>query len=231
MSSVLKALQKNSAPKLHFGQPLELTAASERKGKSWRLVLGIVIFTLVASVTAWLVMSMQPEPQHVIEPQLTQVVASNAELELGPVTQIIVPTWPTDQQGQRLNPSREIISTGKATGAPEPVNLDQVSPELLANFEEALAASGEAQVPATVIPSLAELSRPLQRQIASFKYDSHQYSSRQASRWIELSGVRLREGEQWQGLQVIRIAPAHVVLSFGNRAFQQPALEDWTNPG
>lgn len=231
MSSVLKALQKNSAPKLHFGQPLELTAANETKRSGVRILFGIVVFILIASGTTWFILSSEPQSQSLNQVQPSIVQPEQGQIELGPTTEIIVPTWPETEAGQRLTPSRQIISTGESPDTPQPVNLDQVSPELLASFEEALAASGEEQIPATVVPSLAELDRSLQRQVASFKYDSHQYSSRQANRWIELSGVRLREGEQWQGLRVIRIAPAHVVLSFGNQAFQQPALEDWTNQG
>ncbi|MEX1220970.1 MAG: general secretion pathway protein GspB [Idiomarina sp.] len=113
----------------------------------------------------------------------------------------------------------------------EALDLDSVSPELLAAFEDALVAtadsSGQTQEP-SVLPLLTELPARFQAQVPYFSYDAHNYVSDVDRRFLILGGRRLYEGDYFDDLQVIRIEPQYTVLAINRQAFRQTALEDWT---
>ncbi|RUO40670.1 hypothetical protein CWE22_00185 [Pseudidiomarina aestuarii] len=229
MSSVLKALRQQSSPHIPPRSQGQLTSAPvQREGlqRVVRSLLMIVLLALAGAIGWWLA---APNQQTVSS---SPTVVMEPTYDLGDATVVRVPDLEPDRPvvdtGTRIEPNRVVQ---EAPEQPQAVNLDTVSPELLSAFEEAIAATGsEAGEAASVVPALLTLSRSFQQQIPSFTYDGHQYSSRSNSRWIELSGQRLQEGDRWQALSVIRIAPAHVVLAKDNQAFLQPALEDWTKP-
>lgn len=229
MSSVLKALRQQSSPHIPPRSQGQLTSAPvQRQGlqRVVRVLLMIILLILAGTIGWWLA---APDQQSVSSPPVVPVAPS---YELGDATIVRVPELEPDRpvvdEGTRILPNR---IEPEVPEQPQAVNLDSVSPELLSAFEEAIAATGSEEGEATsVVPALLTLSRSFQQQVPSFTYDGHQYSSRSNSRWIELSGQRLQEGDRWQALTVIRIAPAHVVLAKDNQAFLQPALEDWTKP-
>lgn len=229
MSSVLKALRKQSSPYIPLRSSTQLTSAPVQRTWLKRLINGVLICLLlvVAGATGWWLAkpsAMEP-PTVVTESQAPQYT-------LGTATSIrvpeLAPATPAVDTGTVIEPSRiEPVVPQQ----PEAVDLNTVSPGLLSAFEDAIAATGTTgNQTASVVPELLTLSQAFQMSIPSFTYDGHQYSSRGSTRWIELSGQRLQEGDGWQGLTVIRIAPAHVVLAKSNQAFLQPALEDWTRP-
>ncbi|MBR9908612.1 MAG: general secretion pathway protein GspB [Gammaproteobacteria bacterium] len=179
--------------------------------------------------------------------------AVQAQYQLGDMATIKTPQWPamatdsamaTDVANASLPQQAQSTEQGATTAQQRdnqsPVNdnqaidLSQISPQLLSAFESALAEGengGDADnLNRSVVPELDQLAPSFRRTIPSFSYDGHQYSSRPQGRWIELSGVRLFEGERFEGLTVLTIAPAHVVFVKDNQAFSQPALEDWTKP-
>lgn len=229
MSSVLKALRQQSSPHIPPRSQGQLTSAPVQRESLQRVVRGLlmIILLVLAGTIGWWLASPSEQTAELKQPEPV-----SPSYELGNATVVRVPALEPDRpvvdEGTRIQPNRVVQPS---SDQPEAVNLDTVSPELLSAFEEAIAAtgSGEGQA-ASVVPSLATLSRPFQQSVPSFTYDGHQYSSRSNSRWIELSGQRLQEGDRWQALTVIRIAPAHVVLAKDNQAFLQPALEDWTKP-
>ncbi len=229
MSSVLKALRDQSSPLLQQPAPIWLSSAPSRQPLRWWWVAIVALLVLmVTSLYSWL--SRPSAPTIAVEASHLPAIPT-VRYELGRSTDIKVPAWntapvdrPVTQQAER--PSQAVQGQG--------IDLKQVSPELLAAFEQAVAAQQSGQ-PATmqatsVLPSITALTVDLQRQIPSFSYDSHQYSSRDSARNVTFSGQRLVEGDVWQGLTIMRITPTHVVLSRNQAAFQQPALEDWTRP-
>lgn len=181
---------------------------------------------------------------------------TQAQYQLGDMAAIKTPQWPAkiteSDDGTRMTDQTSTSTEQVAQNAEQrpmtaqqqenqsPVNdnqaidLSQISPQLLSAFESALAEGengGDADnLNRSVVPELDQLAPSFRRTIPSFSYDGHQYSSRPQGRWIELSGVRLFEGERFEGLTVLTIAPAHVVFVKDNQAFSQPALEDWTKP-
>lgn len=238
MSSVLKALRQQQSQLIPPQQAIQLTAAtSNRAARSrwWWLALPLAVAAGWAA-TYWYFQSNQA-PQQQTHKQET-IAAQADELSLGspqPVRKVALPSEDANKVvTSQTGPAQSATSSFQAVPEVAPdqaVDLNEVPADLLAAFEEAIAAtgSGTAQTERqSVLPRIDELDRRLQQRIPAFTYDGHQYSSRAQERFVELAGQRLRQGDYWQGIQVLTIAPNHVVLALGNDAFQQPALEDWT---
>lgn len=257
MSSVLKALKEQSSPYIKRSSEVRLSSAKATSRGVGRIVIGGVL-TMLAALAGWFVVTwlpalMVPSELNSSPKTVEHTVAVNdsqPSYQLGDMAVIMTPQWPQQDIPQRDSETTEPTvlnaQSGSTTQTATPtqttqrpvtenkaIDLNQISPELLSAFENALAEDSQrtgAQQTTSVVPELTQLSYDFQTSIPSFTYDGHQYSSRAASRWIELSGVRLFEGERFQGMTVLTIAPAHVVLVKNSQAFQQPALEDWTNP-
>lgn len=232
MSSVLKALRDQSSPLLQQPAPIWLSSAPNRKPmRWWWLLLVLIVVLTVSSIWSW---QFHQQPLAEAKPIVTTVTnVTTVSYQLGASTPIKVPQWPTDPMSQPLLQQPQAPNPVQQPQQQTGIDLQQVSPELLAAFEQAVAAQqgGQPSAPVqSVLPAISALSSEVQRQIPSFSYDSHQYSSRETARSVTFSGQRLVEGDVWQGLTIIQITPTHVVLSRNLNAFQQPALEDWTRP-
>lgn len=238
MSSVLKALRNQQSPLLQ--QPGSIALQSAQQGTGTLVKLFVVAAVIVIAGGAGWFISQQfiKDASNTVAPisEDEQSVTVAEQYQLGSVVSIIQPNWrieteaqpeAIEQSGDELISAAEQQADNSVVNDNQAIDLNQISPEILSAFENAL---GEQGKNLSVVPALAQLSPSFQRSIPSFSYDGHQYSSRPSSRWIELSGIRLFEGESYQGLTIIAIAPAHVVLSKNDQAFQQPALEDWTKP-
>ncbi len=246
MSSVLKALRQQQSQLIPAQQPIHLAAstpAATRSRRFWWLALLAAL--LVALVVGWggsywyFMGAATPNggAQQAAQPMSSQSQrpAPEPSLRIGQAQQVRVVELPstTDNVVQpQTQPTTSTFQAAPEVARDEAVDLNEVPADLLAAFEEAIAATGanttSAQATQSVLPRIAELDGTLQRRIPAFTYDGHQYSSRASERFVELAGQRLRQGDYWQGIQVLTIAPNHVVLALGNDAFQQPALEDWT---
>lgn len=237
MSSVLKALRQQQSQLIPLQQPVHLTAASSsaRSWIGWWWLAVPIALAVGWAGTSWYLTGsfLMPLTTEQVSSS-TQSGASEAKLKIGKAQPVRIVELIRDTQ---MEASAEMQVTNSSFQEPqdiapdEAVDLDQVPADLLAAFEEAIAATGNAtaaQPAQSILPRIAELESSLQQRIPSFTYDGHQYSSRPQERFIELAGQRLRQGDYWQGIQVLTIAPNHVVLVLGNDAFQQPALEDWT---
>ena len=59
-------------------------------------------------------------------------------------------------------------------------------------------------------------------------FAAHMYSSNDADRWVRVNNRRLSEGDNIDSnVQIIKIEPQHVVLSFQGTEFRMNALSDW----
>jgi general secretion pathway protein B len=235
MSSVLKALRQQQSKFIPQQQAIALAPAHQRIAPVTRWIPWLAV--PVAALLGWFAVGwfMAPATPLAEQPQ----TAAAPTWRLGEPTRIrqvelatVISTEVVEVDTDRPLPS--------STPEPEPspvnergVDLEQVPADLLAAFDQAVAATGggnETLADNSIVPQLSALSQQFQRQIPSFSYDAHQYSSRADSRFVSLAGQRLWQGDQWQGIQVLTIAPNHVVLAYGNTAFRQPALQDWTRP-
>lgn len=238
MSSVLKALRQQQSELIPPQQPIELSAATptEQRASRWWWLIVVVAVLAGWGATYWYFSGLGSTNL----PTAEQSEAGNSEqaqeptLTLGTPPKVRRVELPQQQTVDKVATEQPIRSNFQAVPAQAPdeaVDLNEVPADLLAAFEEAIAATEQGTTRTTtqsVLPSIYELDRNLQQRIPSFTYDGHQYSSRTAERFVEFAGQRLRQGDYWQGIQVLTIAPNHVVLALGNEAFQQPALEDWT---
>ncbi|WP_411357945.1 general secretion pathway protein GspB [Pseudidiomarina salilacus] len=235
MSSVLKALRQQQSKFIPQQQAIELAPAYQRIAPVTRWMPWLAV--PVAALLGWFAVGWFMAPAALMEAQPQTISAPTWRLgEPTRIRQVELPTT-TSTEVAKVNTDRPLPSS---TPEPEasPVNdrgvdLEQVPADLLAAFDQAVAETGggtEAFAEDSIVPQLSALSQQLQRQIPSFSYDAHQYSSRADSRFVSLAGQRLWQGDQWQGIQVLTIAPNHVVLAYGNTAFRQPALQDWTRP-
>lgn len=238
MSSVLKALRQQQSQLIPQQQPIHLAAAALNKSplRWWWLLLPVAIGAGWAGVYLYLA---DTQADTRVDTNL-RAVEPAPQLTLGQPQPVRVVELPRQNDGQAdgevqttavPQPTTSSFQSAPEVAKDQAVDLNEVPADLLAAFEEAIAATGSGQQstrPQSVLPRIDELDRALQRRIPSFTYDGHQYSSRSQERFVELAGQRLRQGDYWQGIQVLTIAPNHVVLALGNDAFQQPALEDWT---
>ncbi|WP_417689942.1 general secretion pathway protein GspB [Pseudidiomarina sp.] len=242
MSSVLKALRQQQSQLIPPQQPIHLTATAPtaNRSRSWWW-LGLIAALVVGwGGTYWYFMGSAiptDASEQASRPTQSPSQTTTAEpsLRIGQAQQVRVvelPSEPNVVAPQQTQPTTSTFQAAPEVAPDEAVDLNEVPADLLAAFEEAIAATGSnnttAQPAQSVLPRIAELDGALQRRIPDFTYDGHQYSSRAQERFVELAGQRLRQGDYWQGIQVLTIAPNHVVLALGNEAFQQPALEDWT---
>jgi general secretion pathway protein B len=230
MSSVLKALREQSSPLLQQPAPIWLSSVPTRRPLRWWWVAVTILLVLVlSSYYSW--SSGMNSEVSVVQPS-ARTTNAVATYQLGPSTTIKVPQW--DSRTDAATGNQPVAQAQLQQQAPQQgIDLQQVSPDLLAAFEAAVAAQQSGQSTAiqqSVLPAIADLTNALRSQIPSFTYDAHQYSSRDSARNVTFSGQRLIEGDVWQGLTIMRITPTHVVLSRNQVAFQQPALEDWTRP-
>ncbi|MDN7127564.1 general secretion pathway protein GspB [Pseudidiomarina terrestris] len=233
MSSVLKALRQQQS-KLVPAQPAIYLEPAHKQQRSFMGLIWLLI-PIAALVGWWLVHWWTTAPAE----QPAAPVASSPQWEIGapqPVRVVELPeenavvTTPPEPAVEATQPTRSSFAQPEALAQNQTVDLNEVPADLLSAFEEALTATGGSSGQQnSVLPRISELNSSLQGRIPDFSYDAHQYSSRVSDRFIELAGQRLRQGDNWQGIQVLSIAPNHVVLALGNDAFQQPALEDWTS--
>ncbi|MFC0445310.1 general secretion pathway protein GspB [Pseudidiomarina halophila] len=239
MSSVLKALRQQQSKLLPVQSAVILEpAARQPRSFGWLAWLAVPL----AAVAGWFLVQWLMAPDPAQQPVVAPVIAAEQQLQLGtpqPVRVVKLPAPAADsvqqtrdaEMPERQRETQSSFSEPAAVAQNQGVDLNQVPADLLTAFEEAIVATGTpGSQQNSVLPRISELSGRLQSQIPSFSYDAHQYSSRANERFIELAGQRLRQGDLWQGIQILTIAPSHVVLALGNDAFQQPALEDWTSP-
>ncbi|RUO60503.1 general secretion pathway protein GspB [Pseudidiomarina insulisalsae] len=234
MSSVLKALRQQQSDLIPQQQPVQLAPLPPRSRRHpW---VWLVLALVAALALGWFASSVFLLRTTV--PPGTAAEGQTLPIRLGepaPVRQVSLPVAQTTEDTQptaEAQPTESTFASPPALDAGQGVDLNQVPAELLAAFEEAIAATGNGAAgdrQQSVLPRIEQLPPEVRRQIPGFTYDAHQYSSRVPERFVELAGQRLRQGDFWKGIQVLTIAPNHVVLVLGQQAFQQPALEDWTS--
>ena len=73
-----------------------------------------------------------------------------------------------------------------------------------------------------------QLSPAIQIQLPAMSFSAHMYASNETDRWVRVNGKRIREGDFIAtDLQLMKIDPETVVLSFRGQEFTMNALTDW----
>jgi len=118
-------------------------------------------------------------------------------------------------------------------------NKIEVSPELLARFNQAVAALDtqaenddfEPKTKVTVrdnIQRVDQLPVRLLTRLPSMNFSAHMYASRPDDRWVRVNGIQMSEGD-WidDKVQIVNIEAQQVVLGFEEELFTMAALTDW----
>lgn len=244
MSSILKAMRQTNT---HSAQTVASSYRRPEPSEPQGARIGLWALLVLAAILGWLVapemgFSDSPGQGTDSEQEVSTAMVLNAptSIELTALPDAEQPPeveveTPIRSSASENSDSNQTARTNTQEGEPQSsdaIDLDSVSPELLAAFENAVAATADmtrgAQQQESVMPRLSDLSTEFQRRVPQFSYEAHNYVSADSRRFIVLGGQRLQEGDYFNALQVIRIEPQHVVLALQRQAFRQNALEDWT---
>ena len=77
------------------------------------------------------------------------------------------------------------------------------------------------------IPLLTSLDKSFQRSIPQLTFNSHIYSDKQSQRRVMINNFYLKEGQSFDGLELLEIGEAFIQLSKDNTIFKIPVLRDW----
>lgn len=238
MSSLLKALKQQQSPLVNQGSDIDPALLAAQPVRwwippvFWSLLVVVILALSGALVWQWL-------DDNGNRDEAVTVPTTAVDFQLGKTAAVEPITWsasapatpPTTAGGAESNNDPQPSVQPSANR--EPLDLNQVSPELLAKFEQAIAASDydDGDSPMTesrLVPPLAELAPEFKRQVPAFSYDGHMYVSDATQRWVELNKQRLYLNEQFGGVKVERIEPQQLILSVNGKAFSVEALQDWS---
>jgi general secretion pathway protein B len=79
----------------------------------------------------------------------------------------------------------------------------------------------------TDIPLLASLSLSFQKSIPALAFNSHIYSDKRSQRRVMINNYYLKEGQSFDGLELIEIGELFIRVSKNNTVFKLPVLRDW----
>lgn len=164
--------------------------------------------------------------------------SESAPITLGEVTTPEPAQQPAVAEPEVSDALTEALQEGELVTQAEPdTDQGQVSPELLARFNQALEeieTQPQADEPeATVsvrddIPRVDQLPARTLTLLPSLEFSAHMYASLRSNRWVRVNGMQVYEGE-WitDDVQLVNIEPQRVVLSFRGDLFTMAALTDW----
>ncbi|MGM0525690.1 MAG: general secretion pathway protein GspB [Pseudomonadota bacterium] len=235
MSSLLKALKQQQSPLVNRGSQLDpqLIDTNGPTSKPWLTALVAVL----AITTATLIIVLVFTKPWVTEQQRPEKSENPQDYSLGEPQRVAGIEWEATPEPEQSEPEPEPTVVNQQpqqrdTSSRQPLDLNSVSEDLLAKFEQAVkesSSSGGESQRSSVMPALADLESEFRGQVPEFSYDGHMFVSNRADRWIEFNTQRLYVGDNFQGLTVERIEPQQVVLSLQGKAFTVEALEDWRN--
>jgi general secretion pathway protein B len=78
------------------------------------------------------------------------------------------------------------------------------------------------------VPLLTELALNFQKNIPKLTFNSHIYSDKPSERRVMINNYYLKEGQSFDGIQLIVIGEAFIKVSKGGTIFKLPVLRDWT---
>ncbi len=178
----------------------------------------------------------EPAPQRLSQSPQNQSAANDEA-----VAQSTEATSPSEQpvnssETESLDKEQTNSDLAAVEAEPEEPKIS-ISPDLLRRFEAAVAAVDNSPVQEDYqtevvtlsdVPKIHELPASLLTRLPSMAFSAHMYASEEENRWVRVNGKRVSEGELVEdGLEVVRIEPQHVVMSFRGSEFVMAALTDW----
>lgn len=77
------------------------------------------------------------------------------------------------------------------------------------------------------VPLLTSLDKSFQNSIPALAFNSHIYSEQASQRRVMINNFYLKEGQSFDGLELIEIGEAYIKVSKSNTTFKLPVLRDW----
>ncbi|MCW8106938.1 general secretion pathway protein GspB [Alteromonas ponticola] len=177
----------------------------------------------------------QSEPPE--QPTAKKASADEAVGEAIQPTQITAVSEP-EEKAVTLQTKSEPAYEGKVLNERVSNSVD-VSPELLAKFNEAVKAldtenASQTQPPPSRVnvhsdvPRVDQLPVKLLTRLPSMNFSAHMYASNPRDRWVRVNGKQLGEGD-WitDRVQIVNIEGQRVILNFEDELFSMAALTDW----
>ncbi|WP_416307655.1 general secretion pathway protein GspB [Neptunicella sp. SCSIO 80796] len=191
-----------------------------------------------ATMNHWLSAFNQPAP---IAPTATEVSTSAANNVKAKAPPAVAAEQPPQSLQQVDAPVPELNTADdnrlQIADKPAEAPINQISPELLKKFNQAVAELGDsvdstaAQIPPAEkvdVPRVDQLPRWALDELPKMSFSAHMYASEPQDRWVTLNGVELHEGE-WinSNLQLQEITPQKVIMNYKGQQFSMNALTDW----
>jgi len=79
------------------------------------------------------------------------------------------------------------------------------------------------------VPLLTDLSPSFQKSVPELAFNSHIYSDKPDQRRVMINNYYLKEGQSFDGLQLIEIGESFIKVSKNNETFKLPVLRDWSS--
>lgn len=176
--------------------------------------------------------SLEPE-QLVNEAKPSKPIDNPQDTKAKPITNTVEQQIPLSVETKQDTDPSELDQIIPPKPEPEP----QISADVLARFKKAITEvedSPSARVPvekvsnSEVVPRIDQLPPWAMTRLPSMAFSAHMYASVESERWVRVNGTRMVEGDKIDGLiEIVRIEPQHVILSFSGQTFSMAALTDW----
>lgn len=154
----------------------------------------------------------------------------------GPIPNTQEQTQVPQQPQEAAVPSEE--PEGVRVNGPQNSNVDDISPELLKRFQQAVAdldnsdpAQAEPVVPTSDdlgVVRVDQLPSWVMASLPEMDFSTHIFATEPTDRWVRVNGKELGEGD-WinDELRISRIEQHHIILNFKGHEFSMRALADW----
>ena len=129
----------------------------------------------------------------------------------------------TVDEGLLIKPKRKTIPS-QINPADAPKKNDSINPNTVKEVKSEVNLSSDNHIEA---PLLTELTASFQKTIPQLTFNSHIYSDKASQRRVMINDFYLKEGQSFDGIQLIVIGEAFIKVSKGGTIFKLPVLRDW----
>jgi general secretion pathway protein B len=225
MSFILDALKKSESDRQRQGGPalFEVKVAPRRSAlPPWAIAI-VVLFVANLGVVMWLLLRHATAPAELVPPPIA--ISPSAAAPVGVVSAPVAASMPAPAAASTATsalpaatPTVTASERGSPPPAPEPAaNSDDYAP---AAEPPAPGASRVQRGTSAGVPLYQQLAATPGNQLPQLRLDLLAYADKTQDRWVMINMHKLREGDSLpEGVQVERIAPDGVVLSWHSTQF------------
>ena len=185
----------------------------------------------------------QPLAQPLVQPLVQPRNPQSVEVASIPKQRVAVPDEVKLSSEPSSEPSPEFDSLFNSepsevvqTVAPVSASEAKISADVLARFRKAMTEVADLpitpasikRIPSNKVARIDQLPAWVMNSLPSMAFTAHMYASVESERWVRVNGIRMVEGDKVDDIvEIIRIEPQHVILSYSGQEFSMAALTDW----